>query len=133
MGSRFPVTVPFAVLVSALATLATTIACGGAGRPMAFPGPAPVPPATAAPAASISPMPAAITVKVGDRLVSVAFEDYVAATALSEITPVGESPAAIATIYGVQTIVARTYAVAHLGRHRADGYDLCDGTHCQLY
>ncbi|RPJ79056.1 MAG: SpoIID/LytB domain-containing protein, partial [Acidobacteria bacterium] len=29
-------------------------------------------------------------------------------------------------------ITARTYAVANLGRHAADGFDLCDLTHCQV-
>lgn len=100
---------------------------------MAVPGPAPTPLPAGAPASSASPTPASITVKVGDRVATVAFEDYVTATALSELTPVGESSTAVATAYDVQTIVARTYAMAHLGRHRADGYDLCDGTHCQLY
>jgi stage II sporulation protein D len=30
-------------------------------------------------------------------------------------------------------VIARTYAVAHMGRHATGGYDVCDGTHCQLY
>ena len=67
------------------------------------------------------------------KIVSVALEDYVAGTALSEITPVGESQATVARAYEVQTIVARSYALAHLGRHRAEGFDLCDTTHCQVY
>jgi stage II sporulation protein D len=33
----------------------------------------------------------------------------------------------------VQAVVVRTYALGHLGRHSKEGYDLCDGTHCQLY
>ena len=52
---------------------------------------------------------------------------------LSEVTPVGADPAAVARIFEVQTVLARTYAVAHLGRHQKDGFDLCDTTHCQLY
>ena len=32
-----------------------------------------------------------------------------------------------------QAIAARTYAVAGLGRHKNDEYDLCDGSHCQVY
>lgn len=120
-----------AALTVALAT--APLACGGADRPVVFPGTRPVPAPPAPLALSAASMPAALTVKVGDHLATVAFEDYVAATALSEITPVGESAAATATIYDVQTIVARTYAIAHQGRHRAEGYDLCDGTHCQLY
>ncbi len=38
----------------------------------------------------------------------------------------------MARIFEVQTVLARTYAVAHLGRHE-EGFDLCDSTHCQLY
>jgi stage II sporulation protein D len=32
-----------------------------------------------------------------------------------------------------QAVAARTYAVAHLGDHDADGYDLCDTQSCQVY
>jgi stage II sporulation protein D len=32
-----------------------------------------------------------------------------------------------------QAIAARTFAMANLGKHRAQGYDLCDQTHCQVY
>src|SRR5207237_5257313 len=28
-------------------------------------------------------------------------------------------------------VAARTYAVHHAGRHRAEGFDFCDTTHCQ--
>ncbi|TAK18853.1 MAG: SpoIID/LytB domain-containing protein [Acidobacteria bacterium] len=97
-------------------------ACGGQR-----PAPAVSP---AAPAVQTAPE---IRVRVAGRIVTVALEDYVAATALSEITPVGESAETIARMYDVQTIVARSYALAHLGRHRAEGFDLCDTTHCQLY
>ena len=58
---------------------------------------------------------------------------YVAATALSEFAPAAGSPAAVESMYEVQTIVARTYAAAHRGRHARDGFDLCSTTHCQLY
>ena len=30
-------------------------------------------------------------------------------------------------------VAARTYAIRQLGKHAADGYDLCDSTHCQRY
>jgi stage II sporulation protein D len=30
-------------------------------------------------------------------------------------------------------VVARTYMLAHLGRHAGDGFDFCDTTHCQFY
>lgn len=32
-----------------------------------------------------------------------------------------------------QAIVARTYAVYSLGRHKNEGFDLCSGSHCQIY
>jgi peptidoglycan hydrolase-like amidase len=32
-----------------------------------------------------------------------------------------------------QAVAARTYAVAHLGDHAAEGYDLCDSQSCQVY
>ena len=60
-------------------------------------------------------------------------EDYVLATVLAEVAPSGETPAVAARIFEVQAIVARSYAVTHLGRHRAEGFDLCDTTHCQIY
>src|SRR4029079_12181326 len=30
-------------------------------------------------------------------------------------------------------IVVRSFVMSHLGRHRAEGFDFCDTTHCQLY
>ena len=36
-------------------------------------------------------------------------------------------------MFEVQTIIGRTYAVSHLGRHASEGFDLCSTTHCQLY
>ena len=32
-----------------------------------------------------------------------------------------------------QTIAARSFALKNRGRHAKDGYDLCNGTHCQVY
>ncbi len=32
-----------------------------------------------------------------------------------------------------QSIAARNYAILNLGRHSADGFDLCNGEHCQAY
>ena len=77
--------------------------------------------------------PDVIRVRTNGRIQSVPFEDYVLGAALSELTPVGADPAAVARIFEVQTVLARTYAAAHLGRHQKDGFDLCDSTHCQLY
>jgi stage II sporulation protein D len=78
-------------------------------------------------------LPSTIRVSVAGRVVAVPLEDYVLGSALSEVAPVGDSGTTVDRIFEVQAIIARTYAVAHLGRHAAQGFDLCDGTHCQLY
>ena len=78
-------------------------------------------------------VPERLLVRSGGRITAVALDDYVLGAALAEVTPVDETPAIVANIYTVQAIVARTYAVSQLGRHRAEGFDVCDTTHCQLY
>jgi stage II sporulation protein D len=78
-------------------------------------------------------VPDVIRVRTDGRIVAVPIEDYVLGSALSELTPVGADPAAVSRIFEVQGVLARTYAVAHLGRHEEEGFDLCDTTHCQLY
>ncbi|MCC6600658.1 MAG: SpoIID/LytB domain-containing protein [Crocinitomicaceae bacterium] len=35
--------------------------------------------------------------------------------------------------YKVQSVISRTYALNNLRRHEAEGFHLCDGTHCQVY
>lgn len=35
--------------------------------------------------------------------------------------------------YKAQAVLARTWVLVRLGRHRAEGYDFCDLTHCQSY
>lgn len=35
--------------------------------------------------------------------------------------------------YKVQAIISRTYACSNLRRHEAEGYNVCDATHCQVY
>jgi stage II sporulation protein D len=72
-------------------------------------------------------------VQAAGRITALSLEQYVLGAALSEVTPTGESDRTVATVYEVQAIIARTYAVAHLGRHTSEGFDLCDKTHCQLY
>ena len=74
-----------------------------------------------------------ISVRTTGHVVDVSIEDYVLATILAEVAPSSESPAVAARIFEVQAIVARSYAVTHVGRHRAEGFDLCDTTHCQIY
>lgn len=55
-------------------------------------------------------------------------EDYLRGVVPAEI-PAAFAPAAVQA----QAIAARTYALATAGRHAAEGYDLCDGSHCQVY
>lgn len=98
-----------------------TLGCAVTAPPRLFPGTA------------TAGVPRELKIRVAGRIVTVAFEDYVAGTALSEISPTGESAATVARVFDIQTVVARTYALAHLGRHRAEGFDLCDSTHCQVY
>jgi stage II sporulation protein D len=35
--------------------------------------------------------------------------------------------------YKVQSILARTYALGHINKHQAEGFNLCDQTHCQAF
>ncbi len=35
--------------------------------------------------------------------------------------------------YKVQSILARTYALSHMNKHQAEGFNLCDQTHCQAF
>ena len=78
-------------------------------------------------------MPDRLTVRSNGRIVSVPFEAYVLGSVLAEVTPVYDAQPAVSRIYEVQAVIARSYAARHLGRHRAEGFDLCDSTHCQLY
>jgi stage II sporulation protein D len=77
--------------------------------------------------------PDVIRVRTDGQIRTVPLEDYVLGSALSELTPIGADPSAVSRIFEVQTVLARTYAVARLGRHRDEGFDVCDSTHCQLY
>lgn len=85
------------------------------------------------PGAAPTDVPTRLRVQVAGQVSTVSLEQYVLGAALSEVTPTGATDRAVATIYEVQAIVARTYAAAHLGRHAREGFDLCDQTHCQLY
>jgi stage II sporulation protein D len=59
---------------------------------------------------------------------TVDLEHYVAGVVESESG--GNS---VKEFYKVQSIICRTYALAHLYRHALEGFDLCDGVHCQAY
>ena len=77
--------------------------------------------------------PPATTIRVGIArgtgydVVSLPLETYVARVLAGEAAP-GSAPAALEAL----AITVRTFALANLRRHRADGFDLCDQTHCQV-
>jgi stage II sporulation protein D (peptidoglycan lytic transglycosylase) len=54
-------------------------------------------------------------------------EEYVAGVVAGEAAR-DSSPSALDAL----AITVRTYAMANLGRHRDEGFDLCDLTHCQV-
>ena len=54
-------------------------------------------------------------------------EDYVAGVVAGE-----GQPDAAAAAHRALAVAARTFAVVHRGRHRSEGFDLCDTTHCQV-
>ena len=78
-----------------------------------------------------------IQVEVGEgtntRIRRISLEEYVAGSILAEVSLNRFDPATAARVAQVQAIVARTYAVANLGRHAHEGFDLCTKTHCQLF
>ncbi|MEZ5292943.1 MAG: SpoIID/LytB domain-containing protein [Vicinamibacterales bacterium] len=84
----------------------------------------------AAPADSVVPQTVRVGVSVPGgrvRVETMPLEDYVAAVLSGE-----GQPTAGAAAQEALAIVIRTFAAANLHRHRAEGYDLCDTTHCQV-
>ena len=59
---------------------------------------------------------------------NIALEDYISGVVESE----GGEKSNI-EYYKTQAIICRTYAIGHTERHREDGFQLCDGVHCQVY
>jgi stage II sporulation protein D len=66
------------------------------------------------------------------RIVELPIENYVRASILTELAPVSRDPAALARVFEVQAVLARTFALTGRGRHGREGFDLCATTHCQL-
>jgi len=78
-------------------------------------------------------LPDRVLVRSAGKIRTVALEDYVVDTILSEVSPLYESSDVVARIFEVQATIARSYAAASIGRHRDAGFDVCDTTHCQIY
>lgn len=58
----------------------------------------------------------------------VPLEDYVKGVLKMEVNPSWPME-----VLKAQAVVARTYALANLGRHGREGFDLCASVHCQEY
>ncbi|NOU19251.1 MAG: SpoIID/LytB domain-containing protein [Bacteroidales bacterium] len=55
-------------------------------------------------------------------------EKYIASVVEAESGPNKDEE-----FYKAQSLIARTFALAHLEKHKGEGFNLCDGTHCQAY
>lgn len=132
------------------ATAVTLVACasGSAGVTVAPPRTSPhtvpveAPPAndtvaTGSPAEYPTPDAETVRIRVtdasGTRIVTLPLDDYVLGCVRAEILPGALKDDSSLRFLQVQAIVSRSYALANLGRHGKEGFDLCDSTHCQLY
>jgi len=66
-------------------------------------------------------------VSTGGGVSTIPLEVYVARVLAGEA-----EPAAADAAHQALAVAVRTYAVVNLGRHRREGFDLCDTTHCQV-
>ena len=107
----------------ALAVLTAVVAC--ARTPAARPAVRPAPPRAV--------VPETLSVRTAAGISAIGLEDYVLGSVLAEVSPVDETAATTDRIFEIQAVIARTYATSRLGRHRDEGFDFCDTTHCQVY
>jgi SpoIID/LytB domain protein len=78
-------------------------------------------------AAQTAPPRPVVRVSIGGRVARLDLEDYVAQVVAGE-----SEPGAPAAAQEALAITVRTFALANLNRHRREGFDLCDTTHCQV-
>jgi stage II sporulation protein D (peptidoglycan lytic transglycosylase) len=83
----------------------------------------------------IARIPRTLRIQTEDgRIAAIDLDTYVRGSVSAETwVRRDEDPDVAERLFEVQALVARTYAIANLGRHAADGFDLCSRTHCQLY
>ena len=60
-------------------------------------------------------------------------EEYVLGVVLAESDFSGLDATETLNLAEIQAILSRTYAIANIGRHAKEGFDLCATTHCQVY
>jgi stage II sporulation protein D len=123
------------VTIALLVTTALAAsACAHRARP---PRVTPAPPPAAAPGAVPSaprvPSNAPLRVSVDGSIRAIPLEDYVAGCVVAELGAPRVEAAAARRARQVQAILCRSYAMAARNRHGADGFDVCAGTHCQVY
>ena len=104
----------------------------GAQRATSAASRADVPPAGGLPGVRpVVDAPAVIRVGIGGSgsttVRSIPLEEYVAGVLTGEAAP-NSDPAVLQAL----AVAVRTYALKHLARHEAEGYDVCDQTHCQV-
>lgn len=56
-------------------------------------------------------------------------ERYIAAVVQAEIYGKPDQ----LDIFKVQSVISRTWLLKNMGKHKNDGYNVCDGVHCQAY
>jgi stage II sporulation protein D len=82
-------------------------------------------------------LPVHVKVRIGSngggRIVTLPTEVYVLGAVRAEVLPSTLRAHPPSPALDVQAVVSRSYAAANLGRHAAEGFDLCDTTHCQVY
>jgi stage II sporulation protein D len=118
-----------------VATVLAASACAHRARPPVV---APAPPPASPGVPSAPPVPAApsgapLRVSVGGSVRAIPLEDYVAGCVVAELGTPRVDAAAARRARQVQAILCRSYAAAARNRHGADGFDVCAGTHCQVY
>lgn len=71
-----------------------------------------------------------LTVELGHLKIinHVALESYIAGVVETE-----GGPSSPLEFYKSQALICRTYALGHINRHENEGFQLCDGVHCQAY
>ncbi len=67
------------------------------------------------------------------KIWSLPLEEYVVGVVLAEVSIGSVDIATAQRLAEVQGLVTRTYAIANLGRHTQEGFDLCTTTHCQVF
>lgn len=92
-----------------------------------------VAPTRPAPPSAVSARSVRIRITQSGQIRTLPLDQYVAGAVRAEVPPRWLNSEAVGRLLRVQALVSRTYAVANLERHRQEGFNLCDTTHCQLY